>query len=72
MLQQFQIIPDTYQEKTLEMEMYVIGYVRRDPCRVCVSKTLVSAVSNSPKDLRHLSKAFLGRDTAKKKYIYIM
>lgn len=40
MLQKFQIIPDTYQEKTLEIEMYVIGYVLRDPCRVCVSKTL--------------------------------
>lgn len=49
--------------------MYVIGYALRDPCRVCVSKTLVSALSNSPKDLRHLFKAFLERDTAI--YIYI-
>lgn len=67
MLQKFQIIPDTYQEKTLEIEMYVIGYVRRDLCRVCVSKTLVSAVNNSPKDRRHLFEVFLLRGMAKKK-----
>lgn len=70
MLQKFQIIPDTYQEKTLEIEMYVIGYVCRDPCRVCVSKTLCSAVNNSPGDLRHLFKAFLQRGTEKKKAKY--
>lgn len=65
MLQKFQIIPETYQEKTLEIEMYVIGYVRREPCRVCVSKTPVSAVNNSPKDLRHLFKAFFTKGYSK-------
>jgi len=65
MLLKFQIIPDTYQEKTLQIEMYIVGHVCRDPCWVCVSKTLVSAANNSPKELRHLFKAFLLRGTAK-------
>lgn len=43
MLQKCQIIPDSYQEKTLEIELSIIGYVHGEPCRVWVSKTLFSA-----------------------------
>lgn len=38
--------------------MSIIGYVHRDPCRVCVSETLVSAVNTRAKDHRHLFKFF--------------
>lgn len=66
MLKKFQFIPDTYQEETLETEMYVIGYMHRDPCRVCVSNSLVCAVNNSPKGLRHLFKAFFTEGCSEK------
>lgn len=58
-----------HQENTLEIEVYVTGYARRDPCRVCVTGALVSAANNSPKDLRRLFKVFLLRGTAKKNVI---
>lgn len=45
-------------KKPLEIEMSIIGYVHRDPCRVCVSETLVSAVNTRAKDHRHLFKVF--------------
>lgn len=54
-----------HQKNPLEIEMYVTGYVHRDPCRVCVTEALLLLITAQKTSGIYL-RFFLLRGAAKK------